>query len=91
MTTTQAPALLDTERALIKESVCDILELEPADVTGTSLFKELGADSLGVIEILAHIEQEFAVTIDQSQLDRMVSLDGVYAVVAEARAAAGQK
>ncbi|KJS54217.1 acyl carrier protein [Streptomyces rubellomurinus] len=68
----------------IKEIVCDILEIEEDEVTETSLFKEdHGADSLRAIEILAALEKEFGVVINQTELPRMVNLEGVYAVVAE--------
>ena len=71
----------------IKEIVCEILEIEPEEVTGTSRFKDdHGADSLRAIEILASLERTFGVTIDQAELSRMVNLDGVYTVVAEASA-----
>lgn len=72
-------------KARIKDMVCEILEIEPAEVTETSLFKEEHeADSLLAIEILAALERAFGVTIDQSELPRMVHLEGVYAVVSEA-------
>mgnify|MGYP001342213522 CR=1 FL=1 len=68
----------------IKEIVCDILEIEPDEVTRESRFKEdHDADSLRSIEILASLERTFRVTIDQSELARMVNLDGVYSVVDE--------
>jgi acyl carrier protein len=73
------------QQARIKEIVCDVLELEEDEVTDSSLFKEdHGADSLRAIEILAGLEKEFKVTIEQTELERMVNLDGVYAVVGEA-------
>ncbi|MEU9327374.1 acyl carrier protein [Streptomyces canus] len=77
---------LDAERKQeIKEIVCDILEIDEDEVTGTSLFKEEhDADSLRAIEILAALERTQHVTIDQAELSRMVNLEGVYAVVAEA-------
>lgn len=79
MTTTAAD-----RKETIKEIVCDILEIEPDEVTGTSLFKEEhDADSLRAIEILAALEKTFNVTIDQSELARLVNLEGVYAVVAQ--------
>ncbi|MEU9349551.1 acyl carrier protein [Streptomyces griseoloalbus] len=80
---------IDTDSQVrIKEIVCDVLELEEDEVTDSSLFKEdHGADSLRAIEILAGLEKEFKVTIEQSELERMVNLDGVYAVVGEAVAA----
>lgn len=72
-------------KARIKDMVCEILEIEPAEVTGTSLFKEEHeADSLLAIEILAALERAFGVTIDQAELPRMVHLEGVYTVVSEA-------
>ncbi|QKV94280.1 acyl carrier protein [Streptomyces sp. NA02950] len=79
-------ATITTERqAAIKEIVCDILELEEDEVTDTSLFiDDHGADSLRAIEILASLEKEFKITIDQSELSEMVNLEKVYQVVAEA-------
>jgi acyl carrier protein len=76
---------VDERLETIKEIVTDILEIEPDEVTQTSLFAEdHGADSLRAIEILASLEKEFSAVIDQSELPRMVHLQGVYEVVAEA-------
>lgn len=69
----------------IKEIVCDILEIEQSDVTDTSLFKEdHDSDSLRAIEILAALERKFKISIEQSEMSRMVNLNGVCEVVAEA-------
>ncbi|MFI7289759.1 acyl carrier protein [Streptomyces anulatus] len=74
-------------RSVIKEIVCDILEIEEDEVTETSLFiDDHGADSLRAIEILASLEKEFTITIDQSELTRMINLEAVHQVVAEASA-----
>lgn len=78
-------AVTEQRQNEIKELVCDILEINPEEVTETSLFKEEhDADSLRAIEILASLERTFNVTIDQSELARMVNLKGVYEVVSEA-------
>lgn len=75
----------DADKARIRDLVCDILEIEPEEMTERSLFKEdHDADSLRAIEILAGLERTFGVSIDQSELGRMVNLEGVYTVVAEA-------
>jgi acyl carrier protein len=76
---------MDAEtRTAIKDLVCDILEIEPDEVTETSLFKEdHGADSLRAIEILASLEKRFKVVIDQAELSRMVNLEGIHAVLTE--------
>lgn len=80
MTTATRDERLET----IKEIVCDILEIEEEEVTEVGLFKEeYNADSLRAIEILAALEKEFGVVINQSELPRMVNLKGVYEVVAE--------
>ncbi|MFF4387437.1 MULTISPECIES: acyl carrier protein [unclassified Streptomyces] len=78
-------ASVTAERAAtIKEIVCEILELEEDEVTDISLFREdHDADSLRAIEILASLEKEFKVVIDQAELARMVNLKGVNEVVAE--------
>lgn len=75
-------------RAQIKELVCDILEIDPDEVTDTSRFKEdHDADSMGAIEILSQLERAFGIDIDQAELSRMVDLNGVAAVVEDALAA----
>ncbi|MEV8438166.1 acyl carrier protein [Actinosynnema sp. NPDC051121] len=75
-------------KAKIKEIVSEILEIDAEEMTDTSLFKEdHDADSLGAIEILSALERTFGVEIDQAELTRMVNLEGVIAVVAEAQAA----
>lgn len=76
--------LRDTRLETIKGIVCDILEIEEDEVTEASLFKQdHNADSLRAIEILAALEKEFGIVINQSELPRMVNLVGVYEVVAE--------
>lgn len=81
---TNAVSINEEQRAQIKEIVCEILEIEPTDVTDSSLFKEdHDADSLGAIEILSSLERTFDIEIDQAELTRMVNLDGVVAVVEE--------
>ncbi|MCZ4123131.1 acyl carrier protein [Streptomyces sp. H39-S7] len=80
-------AVTEERAATIKEIVCEILELEEDEVTETSLFREdHDADSLRAIEILASLEKEFKLVIDQSELARMVNLQGVYEVVGESAA-----
>jgi acyl carrier protein len=68
----------------IREIVAEVLEVEPEEITGTSLFAEdHEADSLRAIEILARIEKKYRVDIPQSELPKMVNLQAVYAVVSE--------
>lgn len=74
----------DQDREQIKDIVVDILELDSDELTETSLFiEDHDADSLRAIEILASLEREFGIVIDQAELSRMVNLEGVYQVVSE--------
>lgn len=69
-------------RVQVKELVCELLELDEAEVTDTSRFvDDHAADSLTLIEILAGLEKRFNVVIAQSDVPRMVNLCGVYEVL----------
>jgi acyl carrier protein len=71
----------------LREIACDVLELEPEEISDTSLFiEDHNADSLRAIEILARIEKKYKVEIPQSELPRMVSLSAVYEVLSEYKA-----
>ena len=82
---TAAAALTQDPRATrIVEIVCEHLEIEPEEIDETDLFvADHGADSLMLIGVLAALEKEFKITIDQGELVRMVTIAGVQAVVAE--------
>ena len=68
----------------LRELIADVLEIEPEEITDTSLFaEEHGADSLRAIEILAMIEKTFDVEIPQDEFSRMVNLESVRAIVQE--------
>ena len=68
----------------IREIVAEVLELEPEEVSDTSLFMEdHDADSLRAIEILARLEKKYDVEIPQSELPKMVNMTEVYAVLSE--------
>ncbi|UJW29274.1 acyl carrier protein [Saccharothrix sp. AJ9571] len=78
--TTAVSARMDQIRTI----VCEHLELEPDQLTETSLFvEEHEADSLALMDVLAALERTFGVSIDQAQFSRMTDLRNVYGVVAE--------
>ncbi len=81
--------ITDETRQKVKEIVCEILEVEPGEVTDISLFmEEHDADSMRAIEILAALELSFKVTIPQPEIQRMVNMSGIYDVLEERFAAA---
>ena len=79
MTTT-----VEERKSQLRDIVCEILEIDPGQITDDSSFKDHDADSMGMIEILAVLEKTYNVTVDETELIRMVNLSGVYAVVASA-------
>lgn len=85
MTEIIEPAVVDQERmAELREIACDVLEIEPEEISDTSLFvEEHDADSLRAIEILARIEKKYNVEIPQSDLPRMINLQAVYEILLE--------
>lgn len=76
---------IEARKEQVRDVVCEILEIEPDELTEDSLFREdHGADSMAVVEVVAWLEKAFNVKIDNAELVRMVNLAGVYAVVTEA-------
>lgn len=69
----------------IKAVVCRVLEVDEDQVGPADDFLvDLGADSMKLIELLANLEIEFDVEVDPAEFERLVNLDGVYAVLGEA-------
>jgi acyl carrier protein len=69
----------------IKAVVCRVLEVDEDQIGPADHFVEqLGADSMKLIELLANLEIEFDVEVDPGEFERLVDLDGVYAVLSEA-------
>jgi acyl carrier protein len=70
------------QKERLSKLVAEILEIDEQQMTDSSLFKEdHDADSLRAIEILAALEREFRIEIDQAELSKMVNLQGIYDVV----------
>ncbi len=66
----------------LREIIAEVLEIEPEEMTETSLFiEDHEADSLRAIEILARIEKTYQIEIPQSDLTELVNLAAVYEVV----------
>lgn len=69
-------------RAIVKRIVSRTLEIEPDALGETDNFVEAhGADSLRMIEVLAALERELQIRIDQAELANMTDLAAVQAIV----------
>ena len=49
----------------IKGIISEHLNVEPADLTETTSFDDLNADSLDVVELMMAVEEEFGITVDE--------------------------
>ena len=79
--------LTDEQKREIKQLVCEILEVDESEVHDETQFRdELNMDSLMAIEIVAALEKRLEVTIEQSDIQQIASLSGIYEVI-EARSA----
>jgi acyl carrier protein len=77
-------AALSDRMDRIKEIVCEHLELDAVDVTETSSFREdHEADSLSLMDVLAALEKEYGVEINDEDFAAMVDLRTAYQVVAD--------
>lgn len=53
----------------IKELICNYVEVKPEDITEDSRFiEDLGFNSYDFISMLGDLEEEFGVTIDESEV-----------------------
>lgn len=71
----------------IRTIVCEALQIPPEQLTASTLFDDIGLTSRQRIQLLARVEVHFEVTVDLDELDRLIDVDGVAEVIAEALAA----
>jgi len=77
--------LIADRKDRIKQLACASFEVDLDQVTDRTHFVEdLGVDSLNAIDLLAALETEYEIEIEPEEISRMVTVDAVYEVVAEA-------
>ena len=65
-----------------RSCAAEVLGVEPAQVTLEARFAEdLDADSLGLVELVMALEEAFDITVEESELDGVETVAGVYALV----------
>lgn len=76
------PPIAAERAGQIRSIVCEVLGIDDGELTDTALFAEdLGADSLTRLELLATLEVELDVEVDESEFERLVNLAAVYDVL----------
>ena len=69
----------------IRDILAETLEIDASLITrNANLLEDLGADSLMMLEVLARLDDEFGINIEQSQLARMTSQLAIEQIVADA-------
>lgn len=70
--------ILDTLKKLLEEQ----LDVDPATVSeSTNIFDDLGADSLDMVELMMSVEEEFNITINDSDAQSFKTIGDVIAYI----------
>lgn len=60
----------------LKSIIADVLNVDVSTITGNTRFvDDLGADSLDVFQIIMGIENQFEITIDDIEAEKIVTVD----------------
>jgi acyl carrier protein len=57
------------------------LNIEKSKVTGQSTLQDLGADSLDIVEIIMKLEEQFGITINDADAEKLHTVDEVVSYV----------
>jgi len=61
----------------LREIVAMLLWLEPEDVSTDASFEVLGVDSLGRLELIAHVEQHLNMLLPEDQIPELDTIEEV--------------
>ena len=65
--------------------IAEQLGLNPADITADSdIIKDLGADSLDVVQMLMSLEEEFGITVSEDEANGLKTVGDIVALVEKA-------
>lgn len=82
---------MDELQVAMKAMVCDHLHLSAQAVTPTAhLFKELGADSLDLLSLVANLERIYQITIEMEELEHLTTLAQICQLVMTKTGQAGE-
>jgi len=57
------------------------LQIDPSQTSGHATLQDLGADSLDIVEIVMHIEEQLGVTINDADAQQLHTVDDVVTYV----------
>jgi acyl carrier protein len=66
----------------IQEIIAEIVEVNPSEIQpGVNFVKDLGADSMTALEIMAALEKKFGVAMRPEHLPELLTLDHITALI----------
>ena len=68
---------------VVKESIVEVGKINIEQVTDqANIIDDLGFDSLDSVELIMHLEEEFGISIDDSETDNLKSVDQISKAIA---------
>lgn len=67
----------------IKKILADQLDIDENTITEDTAIEDLGADSLDLVEIIMNIEEEFGVSVDDSDIESLKKVGDIAKYVPE--------
>jgi acyl carrier protein len=69
-----------------KKCAVDVLSVDPSKITPEASFgDDLDADSLDLVELVMKLEEEFDVSVDESELENITTVGEAYELVMSKR------
>ena len=65
----------------LRAIICDFFELDEDEVTLTTTFLDLGADSLDMVDLAMSIEDDFSVEVTEEALEKFVTVEDVVSYI----------
>ena len=66
----------------LRDAAVEVLHVEPSAVTEDARFKEdLDADSLDLVELVMALEEQFDITVDESELEGIETVDQAFQLI----------
>ncbi|HMC38511.1 MAG TPA: acyl carrier protein [Acidimicrobiales bacterium] len=66
---------------VFKQCAVEVLQVEPQQVIPEAKFADLDADSLDLVELVMALEEKFDITVDESELEGVETVDQAFQLV----------
>ena len=66
---------------VFKQCAVEVLQVEPDQVKPEAKFSDLDADSLDLVELVMALEEKFDITVDESELEGVETVEQAFELV----------